>query len=323
MTVLGGERDSDNDDQMSDLSSSFEWEDSLLEPPLAACGNSKAVLGETKFPFMEDVGKLAEMLERCGGGMSLWDRFGQEQERVTVRVLAIKMVGRTHCRVHVVDSPEADCYRVILKHIKTWVCQILTVVPNVGSICAAVVCEEEPRTYKRCWVGVVYTEQKLARLFLIDHGKWTDIPFQRLFRLPDVVTAFPLQVLPCFIPGGVCGQVSSLVEGTVVITPDTKNMPLCLIVSSSPSSLHDPLRIDLLSLQSPVPQPLSSTTSDPHTFPDHKQSLSDLVGHFLVHVGSPQVSVHLSEDLKKYYPRKLEQPPRGAYRVDLVPSAEL
>ena len=108
MTVLGGERDSDNDDQMSDLSSSFEWEESLLEPPLAACGNSKAVLGEAKFPFMEDAGKLAEMLERCGGGMSLWDRFGREQERVTVKVQAIKMVGHTHCWVHVVDSPEAS-----------------------------------------------------------------------------------------------------------------------------------------------------------------------------------------------------------------------
>ena len=109
MTVLGGGgTDSDNDDQMSDLSSSFEWEESLIEPPLSISDNPKVVLGETKFPFMEDVGKLPEMLEQCGGGLSWWERFGQEQERVTVKVQVVKMVGHTHCWAHVVDSPEAS-----------------------------------------------------------------------------------------------------------------------------------------------------------------------------------------------------------------------
>ena len=57
------------------------------------------------------------------------------------------------------------------------------------------------RTVRRCWVGVVYSERKLARVFFIDHGEWVDIPLQRLFWLPEFVTAFPLQVLPCVIPG--------------------------------------------------------------------------------------------------------------------------
>ena len=110
MTVLGGGEggDSDNDDQMSDLSSSFEWEESLLEPSLATSDNPRTVLEETKFPFMEDASKLAEMLEECGGGMSWWERFGQEQERVMMKVQVVKMVGHTHCWVHVVDSPEAS-----------------------------------------------------------------------------------------------------------------------------------------------------------------------------------------------------------------------
>ena len=97
---------------------------------------------------------------------------------------------------------------------------------------------------RRCWVGVVYSERKLARVFFIDHGEWADIPLQRLFWLPEFVTAFPLQVLPCVIPGwlqrereietvalsvvcfvgGVSGQstTTSQLEGTVVITPNSK-----------------------------------------------------------------------------------------------------
>ena len=100
------------------------------------------------------------------------------------------------------------------------------------------------QTVRRCWVGVVYSERKLARVFFIDHGEWADIPLQRLFWLPEFVTAFPLQVLPCVIPGwlqrekglveivalsvvcfvgGVSGQsTNSQLEGTVVITPNTK-----------------------------------------------------------------------------------------------------
>ena len=94
-------------------------------------------------------------------------------------------------------------------------------------------------------MGVVYSERKLARVFFIDHGEWADIPLQRLFWLPDFVTAFPLQVLPCVVPGllergkgkleiavlsaascvgGVSSQVTGHVEGMVVITPETKVM---------------------------------------------------------------------------------------------------
>lgn len=105
VTLLGG---SDNDDRMSDLSSSFEWEESLLESPLVVTSKPAAVSDETDFPFMKDVSQLAEMLVRCGGGMSLWGRFGREGESVRVRVQAVTVVGHAHCWVHVMDSPEAS-----------------------------------------------------------------------------------------------------------------------------------------------------------------------------------------------------------------------
>lgn len=51
-------------------------------------------------------------------------------------------------------------------------------------------------------MGAVYSERELACVFFIDHGEWAEVPLRRLFRLPDFVAAFPLQALPCIVPGG-------------------------------------------------------------------------------------------------------------------------
>ena len=101
--------------------------------------------------------------------------------------------------------------------------------------------------------------------------------------------------------------------------------PLFLTLSSSLSSSHVPLRVDLLSLQSPVPQPLSPPVCESHLFPDHEHSLSNLLlsPHSHSFSTGSHTNVGTSDNIWEFAPCPSSECDAGPFKSSLLQLAVL